>query len=94
MNWEIIVVAAIAAAGPMLLQAAVWKRQDRKLGEIHTLVNSNMTAAMQGELDSTIRERAALIELKASRKDAGKDPSPDALAAIAAERGFALDPSP
>ncbi len=83
MNWDIIVVAIIAAVGPMLLQLIVWKRQDRKLVVIHQLVNSNMTAMMQDSLDSTIREKAALVELRESRKDLGKEPTKDSLLAIA-----------
>jgi len=53
-----------------------------KLDVIHTLVNSNMTAAMQSELDSTVRELAALKEIIALKAAAGDKPSPEALAAI------------
>lgn len=54
-----------------------------KLDVIHKLVNSNMTAAMQDSLDSTLRERAALIELREYRLDLGKEPTEDTLTAIA-----------
>ena len=53
-----------------------------KLDVIHTLVNSNMTAAMQAELDATTRELAMMREVIALNKAAGRQPSTDALAAI------------
>lgn len=57
-------------------------RLDSKLDIIHTLVNSNMTAAMQSEMDSTIRELAGLKEIVRLNKLAGSAPSEEALAAI------------
>lgn len=53
-----------------------------KLDVIHTLVNSNMTAAMQAELDATVRELALMREVIALKSEHGRDPSADALAAI------------
>ena len=53
-----------------------------KLDTIHTLVNSNMTAAMQGEHDSTVRELAALQEIAAMRTEGGTKPSPATTIAI------------
>ena len=44
------------------------KITNEKLDTIHTLVNSNMTAAMQAELDATIREKALIIELMSLKK--------------------------
>jgi hypothetical protein len=53
-----------------------------KLDVIHTLVNSNMTAAMQAEFDATTRELAMMREVIALKQTAGHDPSVDTLAAI------------
>lgn len=58
-----------------------------KLDEIHTLVNSNMTAAMQAELDATVREVAMMREVGALHLAAGRDPSAEAEAAIVATEG-------
>jgi hypothetical protein len=53
-----------------------------KLDEIHTLVNSNMTASMQAELDATAREVTLMREVIALHLAAGRDPSAEAEAAI------------
>jgi hypothetical protein len=53
-----------------------------QLGVIHVLVNSNMTAAMQAELDATIREHAGLIEIVELKKQHGDKPTTHALAVI------------
>jgi hypothetical protein len=55
-----------------------------KLDVIHTLVNSNMTAAMQAELDATSRELVSLREITALKQAAGLEPTPAALAAVQA----------
>jgi hypothetical protein len=55
-----------------------------KLDVIHTLVNSNMTAAMQAELDATTRELAMMREVIDLKQAAGKKPTPMALAAVTA----------
>ena len=65
------VVAAKAAEAAILLLAAnerVAKTAavtNQKLDVIHTLVNSNMTAAMQAELDAINKERADALAFKA-----------------------------
>lgn len=64
--------------------AAAAQQTFGKLDEIHTLVNSNMTAAMQAELDATVREVAMMREVVALHKAAGRKPSAEAAAAIAA----------
>lgn len=53
-----------------------------KLAEIHTLVNSNLTEAVQGELDSCERELASLKELVALRQTLGQEASLDAIAKV------------
>jgi hypothetical protein len=55
-----------------------------KLDVIHTLVNSNMTAAMQSEYDATVRELAMMREVMALKEAAGGSPGAEARAAIAA----------
>jgi len=55
-----------------------------KLDVIHTLVNSNMTAAMQAEYDATVRELAMMREVLALKEAAGGSPGPESEAAIAA----------
>jgi predicted nucleic acid-binding Zn-ribbon protein len=49
---------------------------------IHTLVNSNMTAAMQSELDTTRRTRVLMSELIELKKTSGHEPSTEALAEL------------
>ena len=44
------------------------KITNAKLDSIHTLVNSNMTAAMKAELDATIREKVLIIEVIGLKK--------------------------
>jgi hypothetical protein len=53
-----------------------------KLDAIHTLVNSNMTAAMQAEFDSVQRELVLLKEVFALRRGAGIEMTTDAEAAL------------
>jgi hypothetical protein len=53
-----------------------------KLDVIHTLVNSNMTAAMQAELTATERELAMMKEVGQLNQAAGREPSVESLAAI------------
>jgi hypothetical protein len=55
-----------------------------KLDVIHTLVNSNMTAAMQAEYDATVREAAMMREVVSLKQAAGHDPTIETLAAIEA----------
>lgn len=55
---------------------------NNKLDVIHTLVNSNMTAAMQSELDATVRELAMMREVIGLNRNAGREPTELTLAAI------------
>jgi hypothetical protein len=54
-----------------------------ELRVIHRLVNSSLLAAMQAELDSTLRLRAVLKELIAANKNAGIEPTPESAALMA-----------
>ncbi len=80
-------VAAKAAEAAKLLIAANVRVEasargtSDKLDAIHSLVNSNMTAAMQAELDATVRELAMMREVIELKRTAGKEPSPESLAA-------------
>lgn len=58
-----------------------------QLKEIHALVNSNMTASMQGELDARTNELAMMKEVIRLNRAAGVEPSVESLAAIAATEG-------
>lgn len=53
-----------------------------KLDAIHALVNSQLTAALQSELNATVRELAVLGELAAMREAMGRPVSPETAAAI------------
>jgi hypothetical protein len=55
-----------------------------KLDAIHTLVNSNMSAAMQSELDATVRDLAMMREVIALRATAGREPTAEILSAVSA----------
>jgi hypothetical protein len=59
---------------------------NNKLDVIHTLVNSNLTAAMQSEHDSVIRELAMMLEIIELKKASGAEPSIDALSAVEATK--------
>jgi hypothetical protein len=65
------------------LAAAAALKTTGQLEKIHTLVNSNMTAAMQAELDATTREAAMMRIVIGLRAEKGDPPSPDATAALA-----------
>ena len=58
------------------------KTTSDKLEVIRVDVNSNMTAAMKGELDATQREHATLIELVDLRNKLGQEPTKIVLEAI------------
>jgi len=76
-------VAALAAvANKVVAEAAVVT--NTKLDQIHVLVNSNMTEAMQAELNATKREVAMMHEVIELKKASGKDPLPMALKAVEA----------
>lgn len=64
--------------------AAANAKTNGKLDVIHTLVNSNMTAAMQAELDAIRREIVMMREVVALNLAAGREPTVEALAAIEA----------
>jgi len=72
----------LLAANERVARATI--KTNTKLDVIHTLVNSNMTAAMQAELDATTREVAMMREVVALNEAAGRTPSQEALAAIEA----------
>lgn len=55
---------------------------NNKSDVIHTLVNSQMTSAMQSELDATERELVSLKEIIELKRTTGKDPTKAALAVI------------
>lgn len=78
-----------AEAAELLLKnneqvARTQQETNGKLDTIHTLVNSNMTAAMMSELDAVTRELAMMREVMELRRQGGQEPSTDTLAAIAA----------
>ncbi len=81
-------VAAQAAEAAKLLLAAnervaeTTATTNAKLDVIHVLVNSSMTAAMQAELDATVRELAMMGEVIELKRANGHEPSIAALAAV------------
>ena len=58
-----------------------------KLDAVHVLVNSNMSASMQAELDGAVRELAMMHEVIELKKAAGQEPSKMALDAIIRTEG-------
>lgn len=74
----IITVALVAALSPLVYVSVT----NRKLDVIHALVNSNMTAHMQSELDATVRELAMMREVSRLHEDAGRDPTSETIQAI------------
>jgi hypothetical protein len=50
----------------------------RQLHQIHTLVNSNLTASMRAELEATVRDAASLREVIALKAASGLEPSREA----------------
>lgn len=64
--------------------AATTQVTNAKLDVIHTLVNSNMTAAMQAELDATVRELAMMGEVIELKRANGHEPSVNTLATFKA----------
>lgn len=59
------------------------KGVDAKLDVIHTLVNSNLTAALQAEYDALATSHALMGELIALRRENGTEPTDAFLAALA-----------
>jgi hypothetical protein len=86
-------VAAQAAEAARLLLGAnervaeSTQQTNTKLDVIHGLVNSNMTAALQDQLDTNIREVALMREVVGLHRAQGRDPSPEALEAITFSEG-------
>lgn len=74
--------AALLAATAKVEKAA--EAANGKLDVIHTLVNSQLTAALQSELDAVTRELAMMREVVALNRAAGRAATPEALAAIEA----------
>jgi hypothetical protein len=66
------------------LVAQTSRETHEKLEVIRVDVNSNMTAAMQAELDATVRELALMNVVLGLRKTAGDEPDQEALVAIKA----------
>jgi hypothetical protein len=62
--------------------AASTEATQQKLDVIHILVNSNMTAAMQAELDATRRDLVSLREVARLNEEAGRPLSTEARTAI------------
>jgi len=81
-------VAEQAAKAAKLLVAANERVADTakvtngKLDVIHTLVNSNMTAAMQAELDARLENLALLLEVVEMKRAAGHSPNEETLVLI------------
>jgi hypothetical protein len=73
---------AVAAEASNVLAVKTAEITNGKLDVIHVLVNSQMTAALQSELDATIRELAMMREVVALHVAADQDPTVGALAAI------------
>lgn len=83
------VAAQAAEAAKLLLAAnervaATAEAANAKLDVIHTLVNSNLTAAMQAELDATVRELAMMNEVIDLKRANGHEPSVNTLATVKA----------
>lgn len=64
--------------------AAAARVTDGKLDVIHTLVNSNMTASMQSELDAKKGQVVLMREVVTLKQAAGQEPTKAALASIEA----------
>lgn len=81
-----------------LVTAEATAKTDQKLEvldqgqkEIHTLVNSSMTAAMQGELLATSGQYAMMVEVIDLKKTQGHQPTVEALAALETTRARVAD---
>jgi hypothetical protein len=84
----VLIGSVIAGAGAFTF---VFRSVSGKLNTIHTLVNSNMTASMQAELDATVRELAMMHEVIDLKRINGHDPTPAALEAVAFTEGKIAD---
>jgi len=73
----------LLALAAMTVGLVVWASTvNRKLKVIHALVNSNMTAHMQSELEATVRELAMMREVARLHEEAGRDPTEETRSAI------------
>lgn len=72
----------VNAVRSTLAQTAAWTNE--KLEVIHVLVNSQMTAAMRSEVESTTRELVSLREIIDLKQTAGRPPTPEAIAHVKA----------
>jgi len=79
----VVEVARVLAETTRASSLAIEKTQGQ-LTVIHTLVNSNMTAAMESELGALVRELALMREVVELKKVAGHAPTIETLAAIKA----------
>jgi len=80
--WIELIKGIAGVATPVLL-LYLGKKYATKLDVIHTLVNSNMTAAMMGELDALKRDHASMTELIDIKRDkTGREPSSETLATL------------
>jgi hypothetical protein len=70
----------LAENNKMVAESA--KQTGLKLDTIHTLVNSNMTAAMESERAAVAREITVMRELIELRRSMGQEPSQDTLSAL------------
>lgn len=77
---SIIIIAIILATAVFNITTS--RRHDKKLQEVHVLVNSNMTAAMQAELDATIQQLVLMREVVDLKQAMGSPPSEDSMLAI------------
>lgn len=75
---SVLLMLAVMAAGLVMWAVTV----NRKLVVIHTLVNSNMTAHMQSELEATVRELAMMREVARLHEEAGRDPTEETRSAM------------
>lgn len=75
----LIVVIIIITAGSNLFLS---DRQSKKLEQVHRLVNSNMTAAMQAELDARIQQVILMRQVIILNRANKLEPTKDALDAI------------
>jgi hypothetical protein len=79
--------ASVAAEGIRVANehvASETRQTNKKLDVIHALVNSQMTAAIQSELDATEREVVLMREIIGINSAAGRNPTEDSMVAVKA----------
>lgn len=91
-----VLVALIVTTGSLATVLLTGRQQHRLLRmqqnisdgveRVHILVNSTMTASVQANLDATERELAMTLEVIALRRDAGREPTPESIAAVDSAR--------